>query len=210
MYSGTLTAALAVTAYEKPIDSLYDLADAHQDGYTIGTIRDTNYETTFKRAKSGIYRDVWQLFNHEDRDKSFVPSTDAGFEMILKHKYVLINAELNSRLKATQRGREKFYFARETFLPQGYGIACSSGSPFKVIFSSILIRLTEVGLVGKWADDEVDKLSKYMSPSSDPGPTAISLQHLQAAFLIMMLGFAISVIGLVMELMIRKSGSTLE
>ncbi|XP_071536862.1 uncharacterized protein [Panulirus ornatus] len=179
MYSGTLTAALAVTAYEKPIDSLYDLADAHQDGYTIGTMKDTNYDATFKNAESGIYHEVWRLFNHEDSEQSLLPSQDKGFEMVLNHKYVLINAELNSRMKATQRGRQKFYMARETFLPQGYGIACSSGSPFKDIFSRILIRLTELGLVNKWANDEVDKVSQYIPSSSESGPTAISLQHLQ-------------------------------
>ncbi|XP_071536863.1 glutamate receptor ionotropic, delta-2-like [Panulirus ornatus] len=146
LYSGTLTASLAIRTFEKPIDSLYDLAQAHQDGYTIGTIRDTNFDATFKNAKGGIYKEVWQLFNHKDRDRSFVPSQDMGIDMVLKHKFVLINAQLNSRMMATQRGREKFYFARETFLSQGYGIACSSGSPFKDIFSrmSVLSEISEV------------------------------------------------------------------
>ncbi|XP_071536859.1 glutamate receptor ionotropic, delta-2-like [Panulirus ornatus] len=201
IYSGTLTAALAVTTYEKPIDSLYDLAQAYQAGFTISTIKDTNYDTTFKRAKSGIYQEVWQLFNHEDRDQSFLPSTEVGFEMVMNHKYVLINAELNSRLKATRRGRQKFHIARDTFLPQGYGIACSSGSPFKDTFSRILVRLTEVGLVSKWADDEVDKVSQRVPPSSESGgPTAISLQHLQAAFFIMVLGFVTSTTVLVIQI----------
>ncbi|XP_071526280.1 glutamate receptor ionotropic, delta-2-like [Panulirus ornatus] len=181
MYSGTLTAALTVTAYEKPIDSLYQLAQAHQDGFIIGTTRDTNLETAFKNAKSGIYHEVWQLFNHEDRDQSFLPNPETAFETILQQKYVFIDAQLNSKLKAAQLGPENFYFARQTFLPQGYGIVCTSGSLFRDVFSRILVRLTEVGLMTKWENEEVNKVSRYMSTSNRSGPTAIRLQHLQAS-----------------------------
>lgn len=48
MYSGTLTAVLAIPALEKPIDSLHDLGQAHRDGYTISTIRDSSFEAAFK------------------------------------------------------------------------------------------------------------------------------------------------------------------
>lgn len=57
------------------------------------------------------------------------------FRQVLEDKFVFINAELNSKLKATQLGFHEFYIARETFMPQGYGIACSSGSPLRDIFS---------------------------------------------------------------------------
>ncbi|KAG7174675.1 Glutamate receptor ionotropic, delta-1-like 26 [Homarus americanus] len=177
MYSGTLTAVLAVPAFEKPIDSLEHLAQAHHDGYTI---------------VSGIYHEVWKLFNHKDRDQSFLSTPASGFDMILKQKYVYINAQLNSELIATQQGRANYYIARETFLPQGYGIACSSGSPFKEVFSNILLRLTEAGLVYKWADNEVNKVAKNNSPTSETGPTAIKIQHLQAAFFMLVIGFATS------------------
>ncbi|XP_042211846.1 glutamate receptor ionotropic, delta-1-like [Homarus americanus] len=192
MYSGTLTAVLAVPAFEKPIDSLEHLAQAHHDGYTIGTTRDSSFEDAFKGAVSGIYHEVWKLFNHKDRDQSFLSTPASGFDMILKQKYVYINAQLNSELIATQQGRANYYIARETFLPQGYGIACSSGSPFKEVFSNILLRLTEAGLVYKWADNEVNKVAKNNSPTSETGPTAIKIQHLQAAFFMLVIGFATS------------------
>ncbi|XP_071525273.1 glutamate receptor ionotropic, delta-2-like [Panulirus ornatus] len=200
MYSGTLTAALAIRAYEKPIDSLYDLAQAHRDGYTIATTRDSNYDAAFKNAESGIYKEVWQLFDKKDPQRSLLPNPDVGIDMVLKEKYVFINSLLSTKLKAAQRGREKFYLARQTFLPQGYGIICNNGSPIKDVFSRILIRLTEVGLVIKWTNDEVNKVYHFMSSARDPGPTAISLQHLQAAFFIMVLGLTISAIVLVLEI----------
>ncbi|XP_066946116.1 glutamate receptor ionotropic, delta-1-like [Macrobrachium rosenbergii] len=48
VYSGTLTAVLAIPAYEKPIDSLDDLPKAVADGFTIGVVRDSTNEYVFK------------------------------------------------------------------------------------------------------------------------------------------------------------------
>ncbi|XP_071536145.1 glutamate receptor ionotropic, delta-2-like [Panulirus ornatus] len=151
-------------------------------------------------AKGGIYQKIWQLFNHEDPDQSFV-STENAIEMILKKKYVFIGSRLNLKLNAARRGLDKFHFASQTFLPQGFSMACNTGSPFKDVFSRILIRLTEAGLVTKWASDEVNKVSSNISPSANSGPAAISLQHLQAAFFIIVLGLTLSTTALGIEVM---------
>lgn len=49
---------------------------------------------------------------------------------ITKEKFVFLNPQLSSELRATQRGRENYHFARETFYPQRYGVACNKGAPF--------------------------------------------------------------------------------
>ncbi|XP_071526287.1 glutamate receptor ionotropic, delta-1-like [Panulirus ornatus] len=203
LYSGTLTAVLAVTSFEKPIDSLHQLPEAHRNGYTIGAIRDTSRVEAFQSAKSGIFQEVWELFTHEDPDQSFVTDADVGFDMIQKQKYVFISSQLNSELKAVQRGRKKFHIGRHTFLPDSIGIVCNTGSPVRDAFNRILVRLTEVGLIYKWTNDEVNKVSTFMSEAGDPGPSAITLQHLQAAFIIMALGFAMSGVVLVVEVLMQ-------
>ncbi|XP_037788568.1 uncharacterized protein LOC119583929 [Penaeus monodon] len=48
LYSGTLTAVLAVPAFERPINTLSDLSKAKENGYTIGTIQDSSLEFIFK------------------------------------------------------------------------------------------------------------------------------------------------------------------
>lgn len=48
LYAGTLTAVLAVPAYEAPIDSLQDLASAHSRGFAIAITRDSSLESAFK------------------------------------------------------------------------------------------------------------------------------------------------------------------
>ncbi|XP_071537682.1 glutamate receptor ionotropic, delta-1-like [Panulirus ornatus] len=135
LYSGTLTAVLAIRAFEKPIDSLHEFPQARQNGFSFGAVRDSSYADVLKSAKSGIYREVWQLFDHDNEDKSLLPSPDVGIEMVLKEKYVFINCQLNTMLQAARWGPDKFYIGHQTFLPQGCGIACSSGSPYKGAFS---------------------------------------------------------------------------
>ncbi|XP_069193537.1 glutamate receptor ionotropic, delta-2-like [Procambarus clarkii] len=199
LYSGTLTAVLASPTYEKPIDGLVDLPKAAAEGYTIGTTSDSSLEFIFKEATEGIYKQVWQLFNHKDRSKSFFRSPEQGFAKILVEKIVVVNAQLNSEVRAAQHGRESYHMARNTFYPQAYGIACNKGSPFLPKFNQMLRRITEAGLIMRWKEQEISKISGR-SPSrrglsSDRGPSAITMKHLQAAFFVLLLGL---VVGLLM------------
>ncbi|XP_066960828.1 glutamate receptor ionotropic, delta-1-like [Macrobrachium rosenbergii] len=207
LYSGTLTAVLAIPAYEKPVDSLNDLPKAIKDGYTLGTVKDSSLEFLFKEAKEGIYQEVWKLFNNVDRSKSFVDLPEQGFDKVgythtSSSRKVRLHLAQGLLLKsfARKRGRRKFYFARQNFYPQGYGIACTSGSPFKKTFDRKLARMVEAGLIIKWATDEAQKVS-MMTPSNEEGPDqlAITLQHLQAAFFVLMLGYLIAALALVIE-----------
>ncbi|XP_066961281.1 glutamate receptor 2-like isoform X2 [Macrobrachium rosenbergii] len=78
LYSGMLTAVLAIPAYETPIDSLQDLPRAVKEGFTVGTLGGSNYEALFKSATEGVLKQTWDLFNHEDRSKSFVDNLYTG------------------------------------------------------------------------------------------------------------------------------------
>nr|XP_045610743.1 glutamate receptor ionotropic, delta-1-like [Procambarus clarkii] len=208
LYSGTLTAVLALPTYEKPIDGLVDLPKAVAEGYTIGTISDTSLEFIFKEATEGIYKQVWQLFNHKDRSKSFFRSPDLGFAKILaEKKFVLINSQLNSEVRAAQQGRRKFYMARQTFYPQAYGIACNKGSPFLPKFNQMLRRISEAGLIMQWKEQEISKISGGSSSwdsTLDRRPSAISMKHVQAAFFVLGLGFLLALMMLGAELTVSR------
>ncbi|XP_069954487.1 glutamate receptor ionotropic, delta-2-like isoform X2 [Cherax quadricarinatus] len=187
LYSGTLTAVLAIPAYEKPIDGLVDLPKAVAQGFTVGTVSDSSLEFIFKEATDGIYKQVWGLFNHKDRSKSFFQTPDFGFPKILEGKFALINPELNSEVRAAKKGRQKYYIGRQTFYPQGYAMACCKGSPFIPKFNQMLRRITEAGLISQWKVGEIEKISagSYSSDSpTDRRPSAITLKHLQDGYII--------------------------
>lgn len=53
---------------------------------------------------------------------------------VLEGDYVFINALFGSEIRAVRLGKNKFHFGKESFYPQNYGIACTSGSPLKQVF----------------------------------------------------------------------------
>ncbi|XP_066976084.1 glutamate receptor ionotropic, kainate 3-like [Macrobrachium rosenbergii] len=200
MYSGTLTAYLAIPAFEPPIDSLTDLPKAARDGFTIGTLKASSTESLFRNADSGIYKEVWKLF---DPPKSLLPTPDEGFDKVLAEKFVLINSEMNGEIRATVRGRDKYHFGRDTFYPHAYGIACNSGAPFRPKFDILLSWITEAGLVRRWAQEQINLVRRDVTTTghSTEGEASYSLtlNHLQATFFLVCGGFALSGGALLLE-----------
>ncbi|KAK4316522.1 hypothetical protein Pmani_012299 [Petrolisthes manimaculis] len=69
----------------------------------------------------------------------FVPVAQQGTSnlrlwRVMNEKVMYMTPKLNSEVRATQRGRHRFHIARNTFLYQGYGIACRIGSPLTTVF----------------------------------------------------------------------------
>ncbi|XP_071542916.1 glutamate receptor ionotropic, delta-2-like, partial [Panulirus ornatus] len=205
MYAGVLTAVLAVPVFEKPVDSLSDLPASAGNGFIIGTLKDSSTEVLFRKAESGIYKEVWELFRP---DQSLLPDPEIGFSKVLKEKFVLINSELNAEIRATVRGREKYHFGRDTFYPHGYGIACITGAPFRPVFDKMLSWVTEAGLIDHWAEEEIRKLSGQRD-ADDPasggeGPGSLTLNHVQAAFFLLLTGAVVSTLAFVLEMFFSR------
>ncbi|XP_068241146.1 glutamate receptor ionotropic, delta-2-like [Palaemon carinicauda] len=181
LYSGMLTAVLAVPAFEKPIDSLSDLPRAVREGFTLGVLADTTNEYIFKTSTGGIYKQTWNLFNHKDRSKSFVSSPQIGMTRVLEGKFVFILGDAFAEVLATKMGRRRFYFGRDYFAYVNVGIACQTGAPYVDIFSDVLLRLGEGGLIHRWLEYEKTK-GREEATSKDASETktiAITLTHLQ-------------------------------
>ncbi|XP_037794077.1 uncharacterized protein LOC119589549 [Penaeus monodon] len=80
MYSGTLTAFLAVPNYERPIDTLWDLLRAcEEEGYQTLLTYDTATAHLFKKSTSGIYKEIWDRFQP---DNGYVLNTEEGVRKI--------------------------------------------------------------------------------------------------------------------------------
>ncbi|XP_068228659.1 glutamate receptor ionotropic, delta-1-like [Palaemon carinicauda] len=56
---------------------------------------------------------------------------------ILNEKFVFIAGETGAMYRAMTRGIRRYYFARNTFSPQFYGMACFTGAPFLSIFNKM-------------------------------------------------------------------------
>ncbi|CAL4079859.1 unnamed protein product, partial [Meganyctiphanes norvegica] len=207
LYSGTLTAVLAIPSFEKPIDSLWDLLEAvKNDGYFPITTFGTSNEFIFKvmmlkafmtklEATFGIYKDIWDVF---DPSVGYVYTWDEGVERVLEGKYTYLNAQLGALIRANKRGMYQYHFAKEPFYPQSYAIACRQGSPYKDVFNRLLMELVGAGLIDKWTNDEIDKV-RTSDQASNTGPAAMTIEHLQAAFFVLIIGVVVAAIILLVE-----------
>ncbi|XP_076045737.1 glutamate receptor ionotropic, delta-1-like [Oratosquilla oratoria] len=197
LYAGSVTSFLALPSFEEPLDSLQDLVDAHEEmGFQASLIRESSHEAIFKDADGGLLRDVWLTTSPE----AFVDTPTEGVSGVLRNKYAYVHATMALKVRAVKFGKSKFHVARESFCPQGYGIVCRSGSPYKATFEDILIRLSEAGLVAKWANDELHAL-QGSSEEGRPRTVAITLEHLQAAFILMILGGTSAGLILLLEML---------
>ncbi|XP_068207521.1 glutamate receptor ionotropic, delta-2-like [Palaemon carinicauda] len=200
LYSGTLTAAFAVPAYEKPIDSLLDLPRAVEEGFTLTVTKDSTHEYLFKEAKVGVYKQVWGLFNHKDRSQSFVSSPAAGLKMVLEKKVIHICLEDVAKVVGAGLGRNKFHFSRELFFPQNVVFVVPPGAPYKDSFNRVMLKLIEGGFIDKWEYDEIKKISQKSSGEGEQSRSqVISLRDLQAAFFVILSGYVVAMAVLLIE-----------
>ncbi|XP_064122845.1 glutamate receptor ionotropic, delta-2-like isoform X2 [Macrobrachium nipponense] len=180
LYSGMLITTIVIPSYNRPIDSLTDLPKAISNGFTLQVAAETSHEFLFKDATSGIYAETWKLFNHKDRSKSFV-DTSLSYDEILEKKIVIVEAETAGKFRSMKRGRRHYYFARDTFSPQNYGIACFPGAPFIGKFNKVLSSLIESGLIKKWMNEEFRKVEAQGTTLDEEAvaPRPFSLTQMQ-------------------------------
>ncbi|CAL4247028.1 unnamed protein product, partial [Meganyctiphanes norvegica] len=155
-------------------------------------------------ADFGIYKQIWGLFNHEDPSKSFHETPQDGFDRILKRKYILMDPRISSTIQVARRGASKYHISRDSFNPQGLGIACNEGAPFKTVFERNLALLHASGLIWHWVNQEIAKVAGGAAESDQEDNSAITLIHLQAAFFLLVLGISISFLCFLLELVIHK------
>ncbi|XP_066963845.1 uncharacterized protein [Macrobrachium rosenbergii] len=195
---------LAVPAYEKPIDSLYDLLEAIIKRHFITVLGcGSNNEFIYSTTDQKIYRDIYARFDHS---KGCVSNWNDGMDKVLLGGHVFSNNRLGSEVRANLKGRSKFHFAEHEFYAHGYSIACPNGSPYKTAFEEVLIWEMSCGLVQKFTKDELDKARRPEdAESQDPEP--IGIQHLQAAFFLVAIGNAFATLLLVLEKLAHWKGS---
>ncbi|KAG7167501.1 Glutamate receptor ionotropic, delta-1-like 22 [Homarus americanus] len=157
-----------------------------------------------QEAEDGIYKEVWDVF---DPSEGYVNTYTDGTNKVLTGKFVFINARLGAEIRAIAKGRHRFYLGKSSFYPQGYGIACTSGSPFKNVIEQILTHLGSAGLVQKWIRDEMEKESNH-DDGANKGPGAISFVHLQAAFFLLGMGSFVGGLTLLMERFVYSRQAT--
>ncbi|CAL4081710.1 unnamed protein product, partial [Meganyctiphanes norvegica] len=184
-YNGIMTSVLAVPAFEKPIDYLNDLPDAvNNRNYTIGVGgRSSSLLLLFKEANSGIYKEIWNLFDHDNPTETFPMNPFRVMDKIKYERFVFMTSIMQAKVQALINGPWRFHISKEGFKPSSFGLACSVGSPLRLIFERKIGQILAAGLWDKWFDEEL--FESFGNPPQDPrdkGLPKLTLNHIQAVF----------------------------
>ncbi|KAK3881646.1 hypothetical protein Pcinc_013923 [Petrolisthes cinctipes] len=151
-------------------------------------------------ATSGIFKAIHDSL---DPSRSFATHGTIAVGEVVEKNTAYMSGRVGSEIYAIQNGRQRYHLARDTFMPQPYGIVCPSGAPFTPTFSLMLGRMVESGLVDKWHRDEVTNFIIQQTASQGKGEDQgagtnmgqvrvaikpLSLDHLQGGFYILGLG----------------------
>ncbi|CAL4065698.1 unnamed protein product, partial [Meganyctiphanes norvegica] len=173
IYSGMLIATFTAPLLEPPIDYLEDLPAAVSRGYTIGIWEDTSGYRLFQKATTGIYNDVWKLFDPQEsffsKDKDFIRKVAGG-------EHIYIANRMYSMGIIAETGQSRLRLSKASFFPQHCGVVTASGCPFRKAINQILIRLNEAGLVDMWLNEELRKVN-VEEDAADSNIIVLALEH---------------------------------
>ncbi|XP_043206292.1 glutamate receptor ionotropic, kainate 4-like [Amphibalanus amphitrite] len=208
-YKSSLVAMMTVPSLSENINTLEALAESSFSwGLSDGFGSDF---TLFQTSPVSIYQ---QLFA-----KMQFHNTSVSFRKLLNERYAYISWKSNldtviAERYSDQRGQPLVHMSRETFSPENYGWGFRPSAPYVHKFDSLMQQLVEAGLITKWEHDTRERrasLGRDRRPASrGPDPTrfvAISVYHLQGAFMLLSAGFAAGLVALLTEVLVHRARS---
>nr|XP_053655176.1 uncharacterized protein LOC128704141 [Cherax quadricarinatus] len=113
------------------------------------------------------------------------------------------------------RGQHPFHISTtEYFYLMGFSWAFRKGAPFRHRFAKMIQRLIEAGLVNQWLEDVLARkksitgkvTGSYQMVRADDagGLIVLSIDHLQGAFYILIMGSCLASLALVAECLVRR------
>ncbi|KAJ9590102.1 hypothetical protein L9F63_016781 [Diploptera punctata] len=200
-YTGGLAAVLTIPRYQRPIDTLPELADSN----LIWSAQDEVFAFAIQGTDDPILQRIvknFRVFDEEELKKKaleaqigFVMETMSGRACCLSPH---LTPEAMSKLRTM---KEPLYWGHVIMVLR-------KSSPYLRRLNKLSIKLTEAGVVQYW---EGDVARKYKSgcgsgPLYEDGPTKLVLGHVQGAFMLYSLGIILSSLAFLWEI-IRSNKS---
>ncbi|KAM7307983.1 glutamate receptor ionotropic, kainate 3 [Ixodes scapularis] len=135
-YTANLASFLTRERLRSPIQSAEDLVK--QSDVRYGCVRSGSTEAFFKESKLETYERMWQAMKH-----SMVDSNSEGVSRVLSEAYAFL-MESTSIEYVAQRHCQLNQVGG-LLDSKGYGIATPTGSPYRNLLSSAILRLQESG-----------------------------------------------------------------
>nr|XP_045593090.1 glutamate receptor ionotropic, delta-2-like [Procambarus clarkii] len=210
-FTSSLVAHLTVQGRSRPLETFQDLVN--QPGWTWGTPQWVLSEAVvdyFIKHPNPAVNEVYhkmEIIKEADPLKMVLAG---GLSLIFPKNFAIINVATRY---TDERGNTPFYISRGIPMVLSMGWCIRKGAPFRQRFNQLLTRLDAAGVITSWTDDVMAKKVKEMRKAlkSDTNPIlgdaiqddgqqmVLSLNHLQGAFYMLLVGSCVAFLTLLVE-----------
>ncbi|MPC18180.1 Glutamate receptor 1 [Portunus trituberculatus] len=213
-YCGNLTASLTLPKYPPRPETLLQLVDSVKKITMEGFGEE--YKIFFSKSKSPMFQKLGFLMD-------FVPSLMVGQQQATEKNQAHLGTRhyLHHNIAkwfTRPDGSEMLYIGRESILPGQSAWPLPLDAPYVVNIDYLLMAVVEAGLYEKWMSDLLFKVrqekreqQREQQLDAKPEPTrskemtlSLSMDHMQGAFTLLLLGLVLGALVFSRELMCQN------
>ncbi|XP_042223952.1 glutamate receptor ionotropic, delta-1-like [Homarus americanus] len=200
-YSANLVAFLSVTQMSAPINTMDQLSKSslRLGGHAF-------WMTQFAASIDSTVRGFNDVLETDVNLHSLFNDVETGEFALIENKQYL---ELQIGARYTYGSHASIRIVPECLQIYSIGLAFQKNSPLKLHLNSLILQLFESGVVHKWQGEVVDYFrSQYASrrprTSGNSRSRPLNLAHLQGVFYVLGIGYLVSTLILVLELIVTS------
>ncbi|MPC31305.1 hypothetical protein E2C01_024591 [Portunus trituberculatus] len=168
------------------------------------------FRSVFAKSDLPVFQKLAHLMD-------FVPSMYEGQRQAISRKQAHLENRRSQQHSIAEwftlpDGNELLYVGKEDIVPGGSGWPLPHDAPYRDAIDRHLMGVIEAGLYEKWAADllfnvQVESRKKKQDQRQanvvkvSSGPQGLSMCHLQGAFIVLLLGFALSCLTFAVEIL---------
>ncbi|KAK2163629.1 hypothetical protein LSH36_76g04006 [Paralvinella palmiformis] len=171
---GNLTATLAVTDIKEPFKTLDQLAD--NDDYVLQVLSGTVQMDTFKHAKSGVFKRIWDKISRQP--DSIVYNETAAFDRVSQSREITYTGDKLAYLNyISLHPLSGLMLMREEYNPGGMAIVIRERMPYREPMNKAIQQMLDVGLLDYYKSLYLrysSTSSTTLGPKKDGQPVTLS------------------------------------
>ncbi|UYV65686.1 hypothetical protein LAZ67_3005088 [Cordylochernes scorpioides] len=141
-YTANLAAFLTLERLVAPIESAEDLA--RQSAIQYGCLESGSTQAFFRDSKIPTYKRMWTYMSNA-KPNVFVDSNAKGIERVQKGNYAFLME--STTIEYNVERHCDLIQVGGLLDSKGFGIATPSGSPYRVLMSSVILKMQETGML---------------------------------------------------------------
>ncbi|XP_023230158.1 glutamate receptor ionotropic, kainate 2-like isoform X2 [Centruroides sculpturatus] len=197
-YTANLAAFLTVERLGAPIENVEDLAKQNHIQY--GCVQSGSTQSFFMHSNYSTYKRMWSVMESA-RPSVFTEDNDKGVERVLKGNYAFL-MESTSIEYRVERNCELTKIGANLD-SKGYGVAFPTGSPYRTVISSAILKLQEKGglrvLKDKWWRTKGGGKCAKEETSTSVSASELGLANVGGVFIVLTFGMALACIMVIGE-----------